>query len=177
MRVILSAVNEAGRSHVRSCDVFQPPTDGSIPIVHDFEPNAELQRWIDAAGPDIAGYIGPQVRGGARVIFAVVPPHGFAAGNRAQGDEFGGIDEEGWHTTETIDFVFVVAGDLTLILEEETVQLEPGDLVVQQGTRHAWRNGERGSAHLAVMLRPVEPRVNIACRVDPTSGLLRTRIS
>ena len=50
-------------------------------------------------------------------------------------------DEPGMHTTATIDFEYVVSGRCILELDDgATVELGPGDTVVQNGTRHAWRN-------------------------------------
>jgi mannose-6-phosphate isomerase-like protein (cupin superfamily) len=47
----------------------------------------------------------------------------------------------GMHTTDTIDFEYVISGRVVLELDEgATVELGPGDTVVQNGTRHAWRN-------------------------------------
>lgn len=50
-------------------------------------------------------------------------------------------DVPGMHTTDSIDYVMVVAGEITLELDDgvRTV-LRVGDVVVQHGTRHAWRN-------------------------------------
>jgi mannose-6-phosphate isomerase-like protein (cupin superfamily) len=45
----------------------------------------------------------------------------------------------GMHTTQTIDFVQVLEGRVALVLDEGTVELGPGDCVVQQATPHAWR--------------------------------------
>lgn len=45
------------------------------------------------------------------------------------------------HTTDTIDFEYVISGEVWLELDEGVeVHLRPGDTVVQNGTRHAWRN-------------------------------------
>ena len=50
-------------------------------------------------------------------------------------------DNPGMHTTDTIDFEYVVSGEVWLELDDgEEVHLRPGDTVVQNGTRHAWRN-------------------------------------
>jgi len=50
-------------------------------------------------------------------------------------------DAPGMHTTDTIDFEYVVSGRVVLELDDgATVELGPGDTVVQNGTRHAWRN-------------------------------------
>ena len=45
------------------------------------------------------------------------------------------------HRTSTIDLGFIVAGVLTLELEDGTmVDLHPGDAYVQGGTQHGWHN-------------------------------------
>ena len=51
------------------------------------------------------------------------------------------VDEPGMHTTASIDYEFVVSGRCVLELDDgATRELGPGDTVVQNGTRHAWRN-------------------------------------
>lgn len=48
------------------------------------------------------------------------------------------------HTTDTIDYDIIISGELWLEMDDEVeVHLTPGDCVIQNGTRHAWRN--RGS--------------------------------
>lgn len=50
-------------------------------------------------------------------------------------------DAPGMHTTDSIDYLVVVSGQATLELDDgEQTVLDPGDVVVQNGTRHAWRN-------------------------------------
>jgi mannose-6-phosphate isomerase-like protein (cupin superfamily) len=50
-------------------------------------------------------------------------------------------DNPGMHTTDTIDYVIIISGDIYLELDDGAeVHLGPGDCVVQNGTRHAWRN-------------------------------------
>jgi len=47
----------------------------------------------------------------------------------------------GMHTTDTIDFEYIVSGEVWLDLDDGvSVQLRAGDTVVQNGTRHRWRN-------------------------------------
>jgi len=51
------------------------------------------------------------------------------------------LDNPGMHTTDTVDFEFVVSGRVILELDDGVkVEVGPGDTVVQNGTRHAWRN-------------------------------------
>ncbi|MHB1572141.1 MAG: cupin domain-containing protein [Solirubrobacteraceae bacterium] len=43
------------------------------------------------------------------------------------------------HRTRTLDYGIVIAGRYTLILDDGTeTELNPGDVVVQRGTNHAW---------------------------------------
>lgn len=50
-------------------------------------------------------------------------------------------DNPGMHTTPTVDYGVVLAGEIVLDLDGgETAVLRAGDVVVQNGTRHAWRN-------------------------------------
>jgi quercetin dioxygenase-like cupin family protein len=47
----------------------------------------------------------------------------------------------GMHTSDTIDYGIVVRGEMTLELDDgQRVHLKQGDCVVQNGTRHRWRN-------------------------------------
>jgi naringenin degradation protein FdeH len=44
------------------------------------------------------------------------------------------------HRTETIDYAVILEGELTMLLDDEDVQLKAGDVVIQRGTNHAWSN-------------------------------------
>ncbi len=65
----------------------------------------------------------------------------------------------GMHKTETIDFITVVSGEVFLKLDGgEEVHLKAGDLVVQRGTWHAWRNRSSEPCILsAVMVSAEKP--------------------
>jgi mannose-6-phosphate isomerase-like protein (cupin superfamily) len=50
-------------------------------------------------------------------------------------------ENPGMHTTDTVDIDVVISGEVDLELDDgETVHLSAGDCVIQNGTRHAWRN-------------------------------------
>ncbi len=50
-------------------------------------------------------------------------------------------DDPGMHTTDTIDMEVILSGEVILELDDgEERLLKPGDTVVQNGTRHRWRN-------------------------------------
>ncbi len=44
------------------------------------------------------------------------------------------------HRTDSIDYATVIAGEIDMELEGETVQLKAGDVLVQRGTIHNWVN-------------------------------------
>ncbi len=71
----------------------------------------------------------------------VVPVGGFNFGIFTVPPHLEGKDEPGFHTTDTIDFGYVISGEVWLELDDgKEVLLRPGDTYVQNGTRHAWRN-------------------------------------
>jgi mannose-6-phosphate isomerase-like protein (cupin superfamily) len=50
-------------------------------------------------------------------------------------------DHPGMHTTDTVDYDIIISGELWLELDDgKEVRLKSGDIVIQNGTRHAWRN-------------------------------------
>jgi mannose-6-phosphate isomerase-like protein (cupin superfamily) len=70
-----------------------------------------------------------------------------APGDAAEGESAAGdLDEqaEGFqeaHATQTLDYVAVLSGQVTLVVGGSEVTLEPGDCVVQQpGVPHDWLN-------------------------------------
>jgi len=48
-------------------------------------------------------------------------------------------DNPGMHTTGSVDYGILIEGKITLEVDDdgECVDLEPGDIVIQNGTRHA----------------------------------------
>jgi mannose-6-phosphate isomerase-like protein (cupin superfamily) len=61
--------------------------------------------------------------------------------------------DPGMHTTDTIDFEVVLEGTLVLELDDGAeVILHPGDTVVQNGTRHRWKNAGDTPARMAVFI-------------------------
>src|SRR4051794_6142038 len=56
------------------------------------------------------------------------------------------------HRTETIDYAIVLAGEITMVLDEVDVALSAGDIVVQCGTNHAWSNRSNAPCVVAFVL-------------------------
>jgi mannose-6-phosphate isomerase-like protein (cupin superfamily) len=63
------------------------------------------------------------------------------------------LEDDFMHTTDTIDFEVIISGELYLRLTDGTEKLlKAGDTVVQNGTRHLWRNPGTVPAVMAVFM-------------------------
>jgi hypothetical protein len=62
-------------------------------------------------------------------------------------------ESPGMHTTPTVDYNIVIDGEVWLALSgDREVKLSAGDVVVQHGVRHAWRNKSDKPATIAAIL-------------------------
>jgi hypothetical protein len=104
-------------------DVASFPDDGSLPA-------------------DEAGTLPPP--GGTHLLVSVLAPGGGDEMNSAMQQGFplyADPDDPGMHRTPSLDYIIVLEGSVGLELDNgaETL-LGPGDVVVQNGTRHRWHN-------------------------------------
>jgi mannose-6-phosphate isomerase-like protein (cupin superfamily) len=61
----------------------------------------------------------------------------------------------GWHSTDTIDVLYVVSGECILKLDSgETTTLKAGDMLIQTGSRYAWANP--GNSPCALLVVSIE---------------------
>ena len=56
------------------------------------------------------------------------------------------------HRTRTLDYAIVLDGEIDLLLDDSDVHLKAGDVVVQQGTVHAWVNRASRTCRIAFVL-------------------------
>ncbi len=56
------------------------------------------------------------------------------------------------HRTETVDYAMVLQGSITMLLDDEDVELSAGDVVIQNGTSHAWTNRGHAPCLMAFVL-------------------------
>jgi quercetin dioxygenase-like cupin family protein len=61
------------------------------------------------------------------------------------------------HRTNSIDYAVVMSGSIELELDDETVQLATGDVLVQRGTIHNWRNSGHEPCVMAYILIGANP--------------------
>jgi mannose-6-phosphate isomerase-like protein (cupin superfamily) len=95
----------------------------------------------DGAPPSIAAALPPP--GGSRLAMMELAPQGddFDHFVRDALEPWADPDNPGMHRTPSIDYDIVLTGTVGLELDDGTeVLLGPGDVVVQNGTRHRWHN-------------------------------------
>jgi mannose-6-phosphate isomerase-like protein (cupin superfamily) len=91
------------------------------------------------------------------------PPGGKAMSREAVLKEMGLAGQSasahpGMHKTRSVDYAVVIEGEIDMVLDEGEVHLAAGDVLVQQGTNHAWVNrGERPCRIAFVLLDAAEP--------------------
>lgn len=61
------------------------------------------------------------------------------------------------HRTDTLDYVIVLEGEVEMLMDDSSVRLHAGDILVQQGTIHAWTNPTQKHARMAIVLIDAEP--------------------
>lgn len=96
----------------------------------------------DDAGGGPFGFDIPE--GGSLFIFGDLPPDGT-------------LGDMGMHATDTIDYVTVISGQVTLVTETAETLLRAGDVLVQRGVVHGWRNDGPDPCRLAVVLLKAHP--------------------
>jgi mannose-6-phosphate isomerase-like protein (cupin superfamily) len=162
-RRVVTAIDDDGNSYFKH--------DGPTPGRLEMGLFIDDEIWIDdPARPDPAGdhdpataetfQLEPPPGGSCLRIFTFLPDTGeaydpetlAAAAARFDTGDAMEADAPGMHTTATIDYGVVLSGRITLELDAGTVDLGPGDVVVQRATRHAWRNRSGAPCTMAFVL-------------------------
>lgn len=139
-RRVVTGINAEGKS----CILI----DGPVP---EHGPVANLA-WRTAALPaDNSGSADASVPftmdllhdGGSNFIYTELPP---------------GLEQAAYmHATDTIDYLVVVSGELVLVLETGEVTLRAGDLIVDRGVLHGWRNDSEAPTIYVSITIPAHP--------------------
>lgn len=131
MRRVVVSVNQEGRSFVESDEQIPSAgvlwcTDGDAlrTLAEGINPELILQ----TAQPPPGGFSWAlsDFPGGSNMTPKIDPPPG--------------MDEDGFHITNTVNLVYLLSGTMLMDLDEGRVELHGGDAVVLQAGRHAWRN-------------------------------------
>jgi mannose-6-phosphate isomerase-like protein (cupin superfamily) len=170
VRRVVTGHDDGGKAVFVSDEHVAPITVGLLPG-HEFHRlwgGDAAPRFPDAgSAPPARNYFPPL--GGFRFGLFTIPPRERGSGTGGSPDPVATLAEleaklpglaqymepeaPGMHTTPTIDFEVVLSGEVVLELDDGAeVTLRPGDTVVQNGTRHRWRNDGALPATLAVFI-------------------------
>ena len=143
VRRLVTGVDREGRS----CVLF----DGQIGALRQSPEGSAINIWqtdslpADNRGSEDCGKCDfdlGQLEGPGSAFILVHYPPGFAkAGARM-------------HDTDTVDYLIVLNGEITLVLETGDVRLRAGDTCVDRGVFHGWRNDTDSMAMAAVVTVP-----------------------
>jgi quercetin dioxygenase-like cupin family protein len=90
---------------------------------------------------------------GARILGTAPPSNG----TRFAVIDFPPGNPPHMHRTETVDYVIVLEGEIDMDMDNSTVRLKAGDVLVQRGTNHAWANRSTARARVAFVLIDAVP--------------------
>jgi quercetin dioxygenase-like cupin family protein len=114
---------------------------------------ASTLMWCSDAMPaDIS--IGEKVEDMGARILGTAPPEN---GSRFIVMEFAAGVVSEMHRTETIDYILMLDGEIDMDMDDSTVKLRAGDIMVQRGTNHAWVNRSKAPARMAIVLLDAKP--------------------
>lgn len=139
LRRVVTGLDAEGRSTVI--------IDGPVPQFNAM--NAALAWCTDTAPADNSG------SEDAAVPYATGLLH--TPGSNFAVCQFPAGAREIMHATDTIDYLVILSGRVTLVLEEGEAELGPGDLVVDRGVVHGWRNPHGEPCVAAVVNLPARP--------------------
>ena len=114
----------------------------TLHLPHTLEPprNGSICRAVEY--PPEAGYIGKVTPDDVRAYFAAVGSPGASTAKD-------GAPHPYMQRTSSLDFCFILEGEITLVLETQEVHLKAGDTIVQRGTNHAWSNRSDAPCRIA----------------------------
>ena len=169
VRRVVTGHDDSGKSVFASDDSVEPDRPTLLPSAEFYQlwgGDAAPQFPDDGSMPDWHTYFPPI--GGFRFGMLTIPPATGAAEQDLADAEDAIADIEaklpgllrymdpsdpGMHATDTIDFEVVLEGTVVLELDDGAeVTLKPGDTVVQNGTRHRWKNPGDTPARMAIFL-------------------------
>jgi mannose-6-phosphate isomerase-like protein (cupin superfamily) len=132
-------------------------------VVEDSESTLALaELWSTAESPIDNGGTRDQARpsfellpdaNGSLLRFFEIAPE--PAGTAKPG--VGAEAHPGFHTTDTLDYIIVLEGEVVAMLEDSETVLRPGDVLIQRGTNHAWSNRSNRPCRMAAVMLDAKP--------------------
>jgi hypothetical protein len=139
------------------------------PTFYEVWHTLEMPALIHPQPDDADGHslVLPPPNNGTRIRVIEFPPEGeeirkltgmeAAEKFKAMGDEEASTSAEGaphplMHRTKTVDYGIVLEGEITMILDRGEVTVHAGDIIIQNGTNHAWANRSGKLCRMAFVL-------------------------
>jgi mannose-6-phosphate isomerase-like protein (cupin superfamily) len=147
LRRVVTGVDGQGRSTVVREEVVRGDPRGLLLWAADAPPRAG-----SAEPPATSGWWPPP--GGLRVTLSTrAPDRDASAAPRPEGQPWPDIDDAlGFHASASTDVVVMISGRIWLQLDTCEVELKAGDVLIQNGTRHRWRNHAADWPLMAVVI-------------------------
>ena len=123
--------------------------EGEPPAQFDFGETGSYEIWSTASVPAEYRVTSDPTRGD----FQVEPSLGGSVCRIARYAPGARIDI---HATQTVDYMIVISGEMTLVLRDREITLFPGDVVVQLAAPHGWANKGTEECVLAGILLTAE---------------------
>jgi mannose-6-phosphate isomerase-like protein (cupin superfamily) len=131
VRRVVTGRGEDGRSRVL--------IDGPSPTViwRSFEAPVDNGGSVDTGA---AQFSFAMPTGGTQMLsFDIAPTHGEMVA-------------PGMHASDTLDYLVLTAGELVLVTDEGELPLQAGDVIVNRGVMHGWRNDGDVPARLLIVV-------------------------
>lgn len=112
-----------------------PPAGGSVFRIVDFPPATAEMEKLDP------NYMTKAIVGGH-------DPSGHHPGP----SKFRPPSHPFMHRTNSLDYAIVLSGEIDMLLDDSEVHLAAGDVIIQQGTNHAWINRGKEPCRIAFVL-------------------------
>lgn len=147
-RVVTSVEN-----HCESDDILEPTVryeDGHI-LTEIWTTSHAVPNLEDKYKPkQFTLDLGP---GHTRFVSCIIPPLSTIKSYEIARSGIFNEPQHGMHSTQTIDYILVLRGQVDLLLKNDKKCLKQGDIVIQRGAEHAWHNNSESNCEIiAVMI-------------------------
>jgi hypothetical protein len=135
MRRVVTGTNDDGKSFIASDEMVATNNLWTTSPDHPL-----------GAGPTGEAVQIDRATGASRCFIAMLPP---------SGDLMPSLENRiGFHRTPGVAYCLLLTGQVDFLVDVEEVRLQAGDLVVERGTEHSWRN--RGSEPVGLLVVGVD---------------------
>jgi mannose-6-phosphate isomerase-like protein (cupin superfamily) len=132
-------VTELWTSEEMPIDNKRPDDRGARKMRHDPGPNGTIFRIVEIPPES------PDAPIDAKAAFEQL-------GSENKPKAADSAKHQSMHKTNSVDYLVVISGEMTMLMEDGETVLKQGDCIVQRGTNHAWVNKSGKPCILAAVL-------------------------